>query len=217
MSLACYRWVGFEGRATPALERVFSASAPQDRFCGPRDPSIHQLSALESPMQPKGGANVKSAPVWQFHGGQSMPIKLRSNSDRRDCARVAGLSTCPAPSLCGKGQGPNRHRCPQRQPQDATSTVADKLCVTEGCAAQAAAAAGGGGPAARYGGGRGVILRAGAPPAAVTIAVAPWSHSKTCHAAIASPRPRAANILVVTQTGRSVRGFQVKRGVQQDG
>ena len=49
------------------LERVSSASAPQDRFCGPRDPSIHQLSALESPMQPKGGTNVKSAPVWYFH------------------------------------------------------------------------------------------------------------------------------------------------------
>jgi hypothetical protein len=36
-----YRWVGFAGRAAPraSLQRV----GPQNRFCGPRDHSIHQL------------------------------------------------------------------------------------------------------------------------------------------------------------------------------
>eukprot|EP01046_Picozoa_sp_COSAG06_P001075 COSAG06_NODE_32_length_31260_cov_54.706973_19_plen_80_part_00 len=37
-----YRWVGFAGRAAPraSLQRV----GPQNRFCGPRDHSIHQLA-----------------------------------------------------------------------------------------------------------------------------------------------------------------------------
>jgi hypothetical protein len=57
--LACigWSWCGGTGgrrlRAPRLLERSPSASASQNRFCGPRDPSIHQLSAGESQMQPK--------------------------------------------------------------------------------------------------------------------------------------------------------------------
>jgi hypothetical protein len=135
-----------------------------------------------------------------------------------------GWSTCPAPCLSAiRGQGPTATRA--ARPPAASRCHVDRRIrrVTEGCAAQAAAVAGGGdprsavrrGPAEWYCAPGRRLRRSPSQLRRGHTAVTPWSHSGTRHAAIASPRPRAANIPVAKQTGRSVGGFQVKRGVQQ--
>ena len=117
MSLACIGWswcVGTGGwglRAARPLERVSSASAPQDRFCGPPDPSIHQLSALESPMQPKGAEKEGQMSKVRLYGNFtevrsnfSMPLKLiptvvvTSLHERTTISRDRGKIKCASSS-----------------------------------------------------------------------------------------------------------------------